>query len=454
MSARIAVVDDAARMAEVLAMVLRSDGHEVQAFTRPQALLTTLEREPRAFDLVLTDLKMPQIDGLQLLDRLMTLDQDLPVILITAHATVDTAIAAMKAGAFDYLQKPIDNEACRAAARRALEHGRLRRENKVLRGQLQQQWGQEDVIVESEAMVSALDLARRAAASKATVLLTGESGTGKEVVARLIHARSPRAGAPFEAVNCKAFASGVLESELFGHEKGAFTGAERARPGLFERAHGGTVLLDEIGDIDASFQAKLLRVLQEGEVRRVGGDNARKVDVRVIAATRADLNHEVAEGRFRDDLFFRLAVIPIGVPPLRDRRADILPLARHFLFRAASSQSRPVQGWSEDVERWLVQHDWPGNVRELANSIERGVVLARTETIEMDDLLVGQLGGQEAANASPQAGQTLHQWLDTQAAERIRMELERARGVRVDAARALGIERTTLFRLMRKYGLS
>ena len=451
MTARIAVVDDAPRMAEVLAMVLRRDGHDVQTFTRPAAFLDTLSRNVGAYDLLLTDLKMPEIDGVELLRRARELDEHLTIILITAHATVATAIAAMKQGASDYLQKPIDNEACRAAVARALDHARLRRENTVMRRQLGHVWGGDEVIAQSDAMRAALDLARRAAASSATVLLVGESGTGKEVMARAIHAGSPRVGGPFEAVNCKAFASGVLESELFGHEKGAFTGAERARPGLFERAHRGTVLLDEIGEIDASFQAKLLRVLQEGEVQRVGGDGPRKVDVRIVAATRRDLAQDVREGRFRDDLYFRLAVIPIGVPPLRVRRADILPLARHFLSACNTAQGRSLTGWTDEVQAWLLGHAWPGNVRELSNTIERGVVLARGEQIELDDLRIGARGGD--GQEPPAAAATLHEWLDQQTARRIGDELEKAQGVRVDAAKALGIERTTLYRLIRKYEL-
>ncbi|MCO4763615.1 MAG: sigma-54-dependent Fis family transcriptional regulator [Myxococcales bacterium] len=460
MRARIAVVDDAPRMAEVLAMVLRSDGHDVQPFTRPEDLLEVVSESPSAFDLVLTDLKMPNIDGIALLERLHHHRADLPVILVTAHATVETAIAALKQGAFDYLQKPVDNAVCRAAVRRALAHGRLARENRHLRAQLEHTWGSadnSDIIAVSEASQAVFDLARRAAGSTATVLLTGESGTGKEVVARAIHAHSHRVGRPFEAVNCKAFATGVLESELFGHEKGAFTGADRARPGLFERADGGTVLLDEIGEIDGGFQAKLLRVLQEGEVQRVGGDRPRKVDVRIIAATRRDLAADAQAGNFRDDLYFRLAVIPIVVPPLRERRADILPLARHFLAVANRQQGRRIEGWDAAVERWLLSHPWPGNVRELANAIERGVVLARGETIEYADLLLGPAGmntrGSTGEPGDVPTESTLHGFLDAQAKEKISAVLREVRGVRVDAARILGVERTTLYRLMRKYGI-
>jgi transcriptional regulator with PAS, ATPase and Fis domain len=289
---------------------------------------------------------------------------------------------------------------------------------------------------------------RRAANGRATVLVTGESGTGKELVARALHYHSDRVGGPFVAANCRAFASGVLESELFGHERGAFTGAERARTGLFERAHGGTVFLDEIGDVDLDFQAKLLRVLQERRVRRVGGDEEREVDVRVVAASNRELRGEVAAGRFREDLYFRLAVVPIALPPLRERRADVLPLARSFLANANAQLGRAVTGFSPEVERWLVAHEWPGNVRELENAIERGVVLARGERLELEDVA---LGASSPALPSEPAGEGLQGFLEHAAAERIRKALADAGGVKAEAARRLAIDRTTLYRLMRRY---
>jgi DNA-binding NtrC family response regulator len=282
------------------------------------------------------------------------------------------------------------------------------------------------------------------------VLVSGESGTGKELVARAVHYHSDRVGGPFVAVNCKSLAPGVLESELFGHEKGAFTGAERARAGLFEQAHGGTLLLDEIGEVGLDFQGKLLRVLQERAVRRVGGDRPREVDVRVVAASNRDLRAEVAAGRFREDLYFRLAVIPIHLAPLRERRADVLPLARQFLADCSAELGRRVAGWSDEVEKWLLEHSWPGNVRELANAVERGVVLARDDRIELEDLLIDAGAG---AAAAPAPGGGLREFLDAAAAERIGAALARTGGRRAEAAAELGIDRTTLYRLMRRYGL-
>jgi transcriptional regulator with GAF, ATPase, and Fis domain len=300
-------------------------------------------------------------------------------------------------------------------------------------------------------MRQVLDLVRRAARSRSTVLISGESGTGKELVARAVHYESDRVGKPFVAVNCKALAPGVLESELFGHERGAFTGADRARPGLFERAAGGTLFLDEIGEIDRDFQGKLLRALQERSVQRVGGDAERQVDVRAVAATNRDLRSEVAEGRFREDLYFRLAVIPIHIPPLRERREDVLPLARHFLAKTNAELGRRVTGWTPEVEAHFVRHDWPGNTRELENAIERGVVLARGVHIELADLLLEP--APERTGPTDEMDGTLQVFLDRAAADRIRAVLADAGGVRAEAARRLGMDRTTLYRLMRKYGM-
>ncbi len=451
MSARIAVLDDEPRMVEILTMVLRRWGYQATGFGAPEEALEALRKQP--FDLLLTDLRMPGTDGLEVLERARGIDPELPVILITAHATVSTAISAMREGAFDYVEKPFDNQELRTLVERALDVTRLSRENRYLRAEVRSRYAALEFVAESEAMQEVLDLARRAARSRSTVLVTGESGTGKELVARAVHYHSDRVGEPFVAVNCKAFAEGVLESELFGHEKGAFTGADRSKAGLFERAAGGTLFLDEIGEVSADFQAKLLRVIQERLVQRVGGSEERSVDVRVVAATNRDLRAEVSEGRFREDLYFRLAVIPIHISPLRERREDILPLARHFLAKWNEDLGRSATGWSEAVEAHLESYDWPGNVRELENAIERGVVLARSAQIELDDLLIDPQDGADALENGNTA-QSLQDFLDRAAAERIRAVLGQVGGVRVDAAKQLGIDRTTLYRLMRKYGIS
>jgi DNA-binding NtrC family response regulator len=363
----------------------------------------------------------------------------------------------MRAGAFDYVQKPFDNEELKGLVRRALELTQLTRENRYLRAELRSRYALEgdDVIAETPAIREVFAIVRRAAQSRATVLITGESGTGKELVARAVHYYSERVAGPFLAVNCKALAEGLLESELFGHEKGAFTGAHTSRAGLFERAHGGTLFLDEIGEVSASFQAKLLRVLQEREVQRVGGTQ-RTVDVRIVAATNRDLRAEVAAGRFREDLYFRLSVIPVQLPPLRERRADILPLARRFLRRLSSELQRRVSGFTPEVEQYLLSHFWPGNVRELENTVERGVVLASGELVGLGDLLVAPPAPDPASGRGDgpvPSGLTLQAHLDRAAREHIRAALQATRGARSDAAQRLGIDRTTLYRLMKKYGL-
>ena len=449
MNPRIGVIDDEARMAEIVGMVLRRDGFEVETFTRSSEALERHEADP--FDLVLTDLRMPAPDGLEVLRRVREASRDTPVILFTAHATVANAIEALHDGAFDYVQKPFDNEALRACVRRALERNRLSRENRYLRAELGQRHALGDIIASSDAMQRVLDLVRRAARSPATVLVTGESGTGKELVARAVHYHSDRVSGPFVAVNCKAFAEGLLESELFGHERGAFTGADRTRRGLFEEAGGGTLFLDEIGEISESFQAKLLRVLQEREVRRIGDDKTRPIDVRIVVATNRDLQAEVAAGRFREDLFFRLAVIPIEIPPLRQRREDILPLARHFLLEAQRASGRRFETLGEEIEALLRNHAWPGNVRELENAIERAVVLAEDDALHPDDLLL--MVRSSAPDDDPQHGESLQQALERATRSAIAAALESTGGARADAARRLGIDRTTLYRQIRKYGL-
>ena len=388
-----------------------------------------------------------------MLEKLRATDAELPVVLMTAHATIETAVAALRLGAFDYVEKPFDNDALIALVARALDHSRLARENRYLRAELASRHGSAAIVAESEALRRVLDVVRRAAKSDATVLISGESGTGKELVARAVHVQSDRVGGPFVAVNCKALAAGVLESELFGHERGAFTGAERARPGLFERAHGGTLFLDEIGETAPDFQAKLLRVLQERKATRVGGSEERSLDFRVVAASNRDLKREVEAGRFREDLYFRLAVIPIHLPPLRERREDVLALARHFFVRAAAERRPPLEGWSDEVEAFLLRHAWPGNARELENAIERGVALARGSRIELQDLLLD--GEPDAPAEAPGEGdEALARWLDRQAAARIREVLADCGGSRAEAARRLGVDRTTLWRWMQRLAIA
>jgi DNA-binding NtrC family response regulator len=444
--ARVVVVDDEPKMAEAIARALERSGHECLAFDRAsEALAEILARAP---DVVVSDWRMEELDGLELLRRTHAARPGTPVILVTAYGDVPSAVAAMRAGAFDYVTKPFDNDELRALVDRALEIRRLRDENRELRREI---LGTRDaeVVAESPAMKEVMDLVDRAAPSRSPVLILGESGVGKEVVARRLHFGSDRVTRPFVAVNAKALAESVLESELFGHEKGAFTGALSAHAGCFERAHGGTLFLDEIGEVSGSFQGKLLRVLQDGEVQRVGGSSPRKVDVRVIAATNRDLRAEVAAGRFREDLFFRLDVIRIVIPPLRERKEDVMPLARFFLDRHARASGRELR-LSPEAEELLLAHDWPGNVRELSNAVERASVLGRGDELLPEDLLLDR----GVADAPAPSEGTLQEVVDRAVAARIRAALKECEGRKAEAAAALGIERTTLFRWMKRLGLS
>jgi len=374
---------------------------------------------------------------------------------------VKSAITAMKEGAFDYIIKPFENEDLKNIVGNALALRRLSKENRYLRAELGTRYLIDGMIGDSPEMQQVFELVRRVAGSRSTVLITGESGTGKELVARAIHFNSPRVGNPFVALNCKALSENLLEAEMFGYDKGAFTGAQATKKGRFELADTGTLFLDEIGEISEAFQAKLLRVLQLGEFERVGGTQTVKVDVRVLAATNRDLAAEVAAGRFREDLFFRLNVIPIRIPPLRERRKDILPLAYHFLNRFRRDMEKKVVDFSPETKEVLSLADWPGNVRELENAIERGVVLARGEYLQVDDLLMGPapaaaVGTSAAAAPAPGAAstETLEKHLDQASAAYIRKVLGECAGTRVKAAEMLGVNRATLYRLMKKYGIA
>ncbi len=446
MKPRILIVDDQERVAEVIATALAQAGYECETYRSGASALKTIEQ--RGVDAVVTDWKMAEMDGMELLREIRRRRPKLPVILITAFGTVSSAVAAMREGAFDYVTKPFDNDELRATIARALEMTRLERENRYLRQEMGVRYSPDAIIAESARSREVLDLVRRVAPSRAAVLIQGESGTGKELIARLLHYWSERVGNPLVAVNCKAFAEGMLESELFGHEKGAFTGAIASRAGCFERASGGTLFLDEIGDVGLEFQSKLLRAVQEGEVLRVGGSQPRKIDVRIVAATNRSIRDEIAAGRFREDLFFRLNVIPIQLAPLRERCEDIIPLARHFLARQKVETGRHL-ALTAEAEEALLAHRWPGNVRELENAIERGSVLARGDTVTPEDLLLEQSG------ATPRASMTgtLQDSIDQVVATRIEAAIEAARGNHAEAARNLGIDRATLWRLMKRLAI-
>jgi two-component system response regulator HydG len=384
--ARLLVVDDEPSARSGLEKLLSSEGYRVWGAADGHAALERIDEV--APDVVITDLKMPGMDGLELLDRIRARDLRLPVLVVTAFGEVATAVAAMRRGAEDYLTKPIDIDALLVSVERALERRDLRVEAENLRRQIRERHdeGLQGLIGASPAMQAVYRTVRQVAASRATVLVTGESGTGKGEVARAIHALSPRAAQPFVTLQCASLAESLLESELFGHEKGSFTGAEKRRVGRFEQANGGTLFLDEVGEIPLGIQVKLLRVLQERTFERVGGNETVKVDVRLVAATNRDLADDVKKGRFREDLYYRLHVIHVEMPPLRARRGDVLVLAQYFVQRFAEENHKRVLGFTDEARARILAHAWPGNVRELENAIERAVVMCRGDRIEPDDL--------------------------------------------------------------------
>jgi DNA-binding NtrC family response regulator len=443
--ARIFVVDDDTSSRELLSRILASEGHQVVALSDGREALERLAREPVPPDLVVSDIRMGEVDGLQLTDTLRARAPDTPVILVTAFGNIDGALDAIRRGAVEYISKPYDVDGIKLVVARALEQRRLAMENRALRRDLRDKYRLENVVGRSEAMLQVYKTAARVAATGATVLIEGESGTGKELVARAIHATSPRAQRPFVAVDCGAIAEGVLESELFGHARGAFTGAQATRRGLFEEANQGTLFLDEIGDIGPNLQARLLRALQEGTIRRVGTNEPIAVDVRVVAASNKDLAQAVKEGRFREDLFYRLNVVTIRIPPLRDRREDIPLLAEHFAAKHGRAEGATI---SPAARAFLVSYDWPGNVRELENVVARALALNPSGVIMPEDLPDHVRGARPAPGAH--AGVLVHdrptlEELDRRYAAQV---LQETGGNKTRAAEILGIDRKTLYRLI------
>src|SRR5216684_3927041 len=438
-------------IARMAARVLSSAGCEPETAATGIAALAALDQ--RGADVILCAVRFNGIDGIELLRQLRVRHPDIPVVMLTGDPSVSSAVAAMRQGAFDYVSKPLDDEELQAIVARALEMRSLRRENRKLRQQLDVASTAAGFVARSASSEQLIRMIRRVAPSRSTVVVEGESGTGKELVARMLHYWGARPEGPFVAVNCKAFAEGVVESELFGHEKGSFTGAIASRAGCFERASGGTLFLDEIAEAGTDFQAKLLRVLEDGEVLRVGASRPRKVDVRIVAATNRVLRTEVAEGKFRADLYFRLNVIPVKIAPLRERRDDILPLARHFLAYYTALAGRPIT-LSPEAERSLVNYSWPGNVRELENVIERSVVMSGAEVLTPDAFaLEGNIESTSESEEPAEPNETLQAYLDRASVSRIRAALDAANGNRAIAATTLGVDRTTLYRLMKRLGL-
>lgn len=444
---RILVVDDEPTQLELVGGFLAKRGFEVSLASDGQEALKRFSRE--SFDLVLTDQKMPGLSGLELIEALRTQNPEVPVIVMTAYGTIETAVAAIKAGAADYLTKPLNLDELLHRVHQVQKHQRLLTENRELREALHERHRVEGIIGESGRMQEVLSLVRRVAPSDTTVLIRGESGTGKELIAKAIHYASPRASRTLISVNCAALPESLMESELFGHEKGAFTGAVATRKGRFELADGGTLFLDEIGDLSPALQVKLLRVLQEREFERVGSSRPITVNVRVLAATHRDLETLVRDGRFRDDLYYRMNVVTIAIPPLRERREDIPVLIDHFLRSFAAKNDKPVRGLTREAREAILRYDYPGNVRELENLIERAVVLTRDDVIDLSDLPLSL--------AEPEGD--MQEGRLTSAVEgierrMIREALAEAGGIQTRAAELLGISERVLRYKLKKYGLS
>lgn len=384
MGSQILIIDDEKNYLLILEALLEEEGYTVTALSDPAMALAYLDESE--VDVVITDMKMPGMSGQDVLEHVRRNHPHIPVMIMTAFGTIDRAVEAMKSGAFDYITKPFANDDILLSVRKALKLSHAERQNRLLRESLAEKFGKDAIVGNSKAIQDVLTLAGRVAPSRSTVLVTGESGTGKELVARALHIASDRKEMPFISVNCMSLSAGLLESELFGHEKGSFTGAVALKRGRFELAQGGTLFLDEIGELSPELQVKLLRVLQERTVERVGGTETIAVDFRLVAATNKNLQEEIAAGRFREDLFYRLNVVNIHLPPLRERREDIPILAGHFLRRFSQENSRQVQGFTPGAVDYLSAYEWPGNVRQLENVIERCVVLATHDVIDVDDL--------------------------------------------------------------------
>jgi two-component system response regulator AtoC len=449
------IIDDEPGLRQSLRLLLAEEGFEVADEADGERGLNRALAEP--FDMVLCDVRMPVLDGLEFLRRYRAGGGAALVIVMSAYGSEDAAIAAMKEGAYDYIRKPFRADEVLLTLRKAEERERLRREVESLRSALGPPATSPDIVAASAAMQAALDVATKVAPHTTTVLLTGPSGTGKEVVARELHRLSGRADRPFVAVNCAAIPEALLESELFGHVRGAFTGAVGDHRGLFEEASGGTLFLDEIGDLPTGLQAKLLRVLQDGEIRRVGDHAARRVDVRVVAATARDLESDVADHRFREDLFYRLNVIAIRLPPLAERPEDVPPLIRALLQRHCAHLGRAVPEIEPQALRSLLDYTWPGNVRELSNALERALVVSQSGTIRRADLPPAVLGGappRSAKGARAGADLTLRNHEVSIRGEVIREALLRAGGNRRDAAALLGISVRTLFYRLKQLGIT
>jgi two-component system response regulator HydG len=443
---KVLVVEDDPEMLALVREHLEGEGYAVMGVGRGAE--ATAQLRSGEFDVVLTDLRLPDADGMEVLRTARETQREAPVILFTAFGSIETAIQAIRHGAYDYVTKPFALEEISLLVGKALEDRRLREENRRLREEVAGRYRFRNLLGASPAMQAVFALIRQAAPGDTNVLITGESGTGKELVAKALHFNSPRADHAFIPVNCAAVPAGLLESELFGHVKGAFTGAMKARRGLFREAEGGTLFLDEVGDMAPELQAKLLRVIEDRVVRPVGSDEAAPVDLRLIAATNKDLVARIQEGLFREDLYYRLAVIPIHLPPLRERREDIPLLAEHFLRRAVAASVKDIRGFTPEAMAALLRHPWPGNVRELENVVERAVTLAGGDQIPPEALLLDASAGATPATLLAQAAR--RPTLEELTVEYVSLVLREMGGDKAKAAEILGVSKRTLYRWQRQ----
>ena len=448
----ILVVDDDSAHRTMLRTLLSGWGYTIFEADDGTSAIEQVHEQP--FDLILMDIRMIKVSGLEALTAIRTYNPAIPIVLMTAYASVETAVEALKSGAYDYLPKPLNFDELKITIERAMDHSGLKEENRLLRESLDTQFDSQDIIGRSSSMVKVLETVAQVAPSEATVLITGESGTGKEIIAGAIHHNSLRKNGPYIKINCAAITETLLESELFGHEKGAFTGAYKRKEGRFRLADGGSLFLDEISEMSTAMQAKLLRVIQEREITRVGGEEVIDVDVRVMAATNKELLEEIESRRFREDLYYRLNVVSLNIPPLRDRREDIPLLAQHFLKMFSEKNNKEIKGFTPQAMDNFLKYGWPGNVRELMNAVERGVVLAQTEYLDERVLSVASKVEEFEAEMISKNGIPGDIPLDEIERVAILKALGLAEGNKSEAARRLGITRQTLLKKLKKYGVS
>ena len=448
----ILITDDEPSQRDILSGYLKKKGFRVFAAASGNEAIKIVNENP--VDIILSDYKMPEMTGLELLVKVKKINPEINFVIITAYGTVETAVDAMKQGAFDYISKPVNLDELDLLIDKIIEHKNLKAENKLLKEQLVEKHKLSSIISQSSKMDEALSVASRASQSKATVLITGENGTGKEVLAKAIHFASPRKDKPFIIVNIPALSENLLESELFGHEKGAFTGADKLKKGRFEIANGGTIFLDEIGDMTAGTQVKLLRTLQENTIERVGSSETISIDVRVLAATNQDLEKKIKEGTFREDLYYRLNVVKINIPPLRERREDILPLIEFFIKKYSEENGKQDIGISKEAADKLMKYNYPGNVRELENIIERAVVLMRSQTILESDLSLGVKGFSRESEIPKQEDGTLTEQVEELEKRLIYDALSQTNGNQTKAGKLLGITERNLRYKLKKYNIT